>query len=244
MTRGIAGLAANHLGAEGMQCFADASNVWPPSLTRVDLSSNHIQNAGLEVLAASLRASSCPIRELILSSNAIGGHGIAALAQALGPKSKLSHLDMSENNIQAGSEFAQLVQAISASPHLKELRLGGNRVGQSVFTTQPSLLSHSTLTSLDLSCNGICSKAVDAFAKLLCETQISTLNVRGNDLLSDSLQPLFEALQSNSSLTILDLDYSCGSSRELPATFALTRLQSGKGSKRLAGWNRLQRISL
>ncbi|XP_044166845.1 LOW QUALITY PROTEIN: nucleotide-binding oligomerization domain-containing protein 1-like [Acropora millepora] len=196
-------LAYNDIGDEAVVALGKAleSNT---SLTFLDLSIDpdwceKIGPSGASALArAPLKNST--LKCLVLACNSIGDSGALAFANALRTNSSLTQLNLFENDIG---------------------HLGTKAICE-------ALQSNHVMTHLILGCNTIDDSGVEALAKALQSpaTQLSGLHLVGCEITSLGVETLAGALQTNRSLTHLNL---AGSLRSCSARTALVRaLQSNR----------------
>ncbi|XP_067016981.1 NLR family CARD domain-containing protein 3-like [Acropora muricata] len=173
------------------------------TLTYLDLSKNpygceSIGPSGASALARALTKNST-LKCLVLGHNSIRDSGALAFADALRTNSSLTQLDLSQNNIgDLGTEA--ICKALQSNHVMTHLILGGNTIGDS---------------------------GVEALAKALQSpaTQLSGLHLVDCDITSLGVETLAGALQTNRSLTHLNL---AGSLRSCSATALVRALQSNR----------------
>ncbi|XP_067016243.1 protein NLRC3-like isoform X2 [Acropora muricata] len=190
-------LAYNDIGDETVVALGKAleSNT---SLTFLDLSIDpdwceEIGPSGASALARALLKNST-LKCLVLACNSIGDSGALAFANALRTNSSLTQLNLFENDIG---------------------HLGTKAICE-------ALQSNHVMTHLILGCNTIDDSGVEALAKALQSpaTQLSGLHLLKCEITSLGVETLAGALQTNRSLTHLNL---AGSLRSCSARTALVR---------------------
>ncbi|KAI8885189.1 RNI-like protein [Backusella circina FSU 941] len=135
-------------------------------LTHVWLNNNSIESSALETLATHLSASS--LIELTLRNNLIDDQGALALSQSI---TRLRQLELGENNITA-TGFGALLDTSS----LHYLGLFGNKVGGFGDAILPEL-KQSSIKRLDIGCNSIVHKDIEAMVDVLLKQGAPDLEI-------------------------------------------------------------------
>ena len=201
-------------------------------LTHLDLGCNDIRDEIAEALGKALE-SNATLTYLDLSNDPewceqIGPWGASALARALLKNSTLKCLVLASNSIGDLGALA-FADALRTNSSLTQLDLFKNDIGAlGTEAICEALQSNHVMTHLILGCNTIDDSGVEALAKAFQSpaTQLSGLHLVGCEITSLGLETLAGALQTNRSLTHLNL---AGSLRYCSARTSLVRaLQSNR----------------
>jgi hypothetical protein len=226
-------LSGAPLGSSGAQKLGEVLRLKGASLylRHVDLTSASLTSRGAKLegareVFAALRGHAT-LTSLQLGRNALGKEGAASLAHALsqGQLRALRFLDVSRNSL-GPSGVQTLVRALDPSQHagassseaarvvpLAALRLAENNATDFGADAEESgaalaslVVSHPTLTALDVSRTGLTSAAVQRLAEGLASASVlADLSLEGNGVDVDAAIGLATALRSNRSLTRLGL---------------------------------------
>ena len=173
-----------------------------------------ISPSGASALARALLKNST-LKCLVLGSNFIRDSGARAFADALQKNSSLTQLDVSENDIgDLGTEA--ICKALQSNHVMTHLILSSNTIVDSgVEALARALQSPATqLSCLDLAGCNITSLGVETLAGALQTNRSLTHLDLASSLRSCSAKALVRALQSNRSLTHLNLSGNCISDTE------------------------------
>ncbi|XP_015766765.1 PREDICTED: nucleotide-binding oligomerization domain-containing protein 2-like [Acropora digitifera] len=201
-------------------------------LTHLDLADNDIGDEAVVALGKALESNtSLTFLDLSIDPDwceKIGPSGASALAKALMKNSTLKCLVLASNSIE-DSGAREFANALRTNSSLTQLDLFENDIGR-LGTKEicEALQSNHVMTDLILSCNTIDDSGVEALAKALQSpaTQLSGLHLLECEITSLGVKALAGALQTNRSLTHLNL---AGSLRSCSARTALvTALQSNR----------------
>ena len=199
-------LGPNSIGDLGAIAFADALQT-NSALTQLSLGGNGIGALGIEAICKALQFNHV-ITHLDLCRNTIGDSGAEALAGALqSPATQLSHLDLEGCEITSlGVE--SLAGALQTNRSLTHLSLAGLSISCSATALAEAIRLNQTLTHLDLSCSGIRDLGTEAICKALQSNHVTTHLILGGNTIGDSgAEALVEALQSPATqLSYLHLD--------------------------------------
>eukprot|EP00347_Sterkiella_histriomuscorum_P007299 403349489 len=177
------------------------------------LSDNFMGNEGIKHLSDALTRQNHIIR-LDFSTNDMTNEGSDYLFKSLLHNQSLIDLDISSregrfrNRIQAkGVEM--LRQVLIHNPFLQILNLAGNAIkneGVKVLCQAILQSTHKSLISLDIAENEITHTACDSLHKLLLESNLLRINLKGNNLGNPGAEKISHALYfSRSKLTYLNL---------------------------------------
>lgn len=188
-------------------------------LVTLDLSHNWLGELGARDLVRALPNLE-QLASLDLSNNTLCGAGVRELATTVGKLGNLTTLDLGGNSL--GEDAADaLVCMLCATPRLTSLSLSGNAL--EVAGTRrlvPALCSLRLLTVLDLRMNKLgaqSSTLAQSFRELMGSTQLTTLDLRGNELTPESKHALVTALPE---LAHLRLDHGAGTHEPAAAAMA------------------------
>ena len=173
-----------------------------------------ISSSGASALARALLKNST-LKCLVLGSNFIRDSGARAFADALQKNSSLTQLDVSENDIgDLGTEA--ICKALQSNHVMTHLILRSNTIDDSgVEALARALQSPATqLSCLDLAGCNITSLGVETLAGALQTNRSLTHLDLASSFRSCSAKALVRALQSNRSLTHLNLSGNCISDTE------------------------------
>ncbi|XP_067916072.1 NACHT, LRR and PYD domains-containing protein 12-like isoform X4 [Heterodontus francisci] len=203
-------LGANNLTDSCIEDLASALST-NRSLTALDLSDNNLGDSGVKLRSEALRNPDCKIQELWLGGNNLTDSCIEDLVSALSTNQSLTDLNLCGNNL--GDSRVKLLSEALRNPDCKiqKLYLGENDLTAYCIKDLASALNtNRSLTELDLSCN----KLGDSGVKLLSEAlrspdcKIQELWLVENNLTASCIEDLASALNTNRSLTDLDLNYN------------------------------------
>ena len=172
-------LGGNGIGALGIEAICKALQ-FNHVITHLDLCGNTIGDSGAEALAEALQSPATQLSYLHLDECHITSFGVKILAGALETNQSLTHLN------------------------LARLR----RISCSATALAEALQLNRTLTHLDLSCSGIGDLGTEAICKALQSNHVTTHLILGGNTIGDSgAEALAEALQSPATqLSYLHLD--------------------------------------
>lgn len=201
-------LMGNQLGDDTLLAFSNAT-VCNRDLTKVDLSWNHVGPQGTNCLWRCFQRN--PLVNFLLMANNIGDEGTVHLCDAMkrfGGRSQTS-LNLYRNNItHRGAEAVG--KLLENNGTLLEVNLTGNSIGQKgMMALKNSLLAledDCSLRSLNLSNNLLGDEGAIPLAEVIAANLGCLIHVDcSNNHISDKgAAALVKALQSNSSLQILD----------------------------------------
>eukprot|EP00986_Skeletonema_menzelii_P006179 scaffold2334_cov138-Skeletonema_menzelii.AAC.7 len=176
-------------------------------LTHVDLYSLNDQKMSF-FFRGLTRSSS--IKDLELRCNRFGAIGARSMVPFLQNANSLTHLDLSYNNIQSEG-FNVMFRALSDSPIE---RLYCRRCGIESIDIDNEHIPRN-LKDLYLDCNIINADGCRELAKLLQggDSTLEHLNLADNKIDDEGVEMLVDALENNTSLTLLDLEENDGISK-------------------------------
>ncbi|XP_078515289.1 NACHT, LRR and PYD domains-containing protein 12-like [Lissotriton helveticus] len=179
------------------------------SLTELDLSSNReLRDAGVKKLCEGLKHPNCKLQTLRLVLCSLTGSCCKDLASVLETNSSLTELDLNHNRL-GDTGVKKLYEGLKhPNCKLQTLRLALCSIKGSCCKDLASVLeTNSSLTNLNLASNEL----RDAGVKKLCEglkhpnCKLQTLGLVLCSLTDSCCEALASALETNSSLTELDL---------------------------------------
>ncbi|XP_078528339.1 NACHT, LRR and PYD domains-containing protein 12-like [Lissotriton helveticus] len=194
-------------------CCGDLASVLETnsSLTELELSRNEeLQDTGVKKLCEGLKHTNCKLQTLRLDRCSLTGSCCKDLASVLETNTSLTELELSCNRELGDTGVKKLCEGLKHPIcKLQTLRLGGCSLTGSCCKDLASVLETNTsLTELELSCN---RELGDTGVKKLCEglkhpnCKLQTLRLDRCSLNGSCCEDLASALETNSSLTELDL---------------------------------------
>jgi hypothetical protein len=176
------------------------------TLTILSLPCNLLDDNTMRVLATGL-AGNATITALDLSHNKIADRGVKAIAKLLDARSVIISLNLSDNHVHAdgGKYFGR---ALKQNASLETLNLRLNRLGdEGGKMLLDGLAENSTLTHLNLSCNALDHDSSQQMSAIVASSSsaLQSLDLSCNVLSEDAGRLLRDGLQSNTTLTQLDL---------------------------------------
>ena len=208
-------LGSHSIGNSGAQAFADALQT-NSTLTHLDLGANYIGHFGTEAIFKALQFNHV-MTHLVLSTSTISDSGAEALAAALqSPSTQLSHLDLAQCNI-TPLAVQTLAGAFQTNRSLTHLSLARSSISCSATALAEALQLNRTLNHLDLSENDTDALGTEVICKALQSNHVMTHLILGGNTIGDSgAGALAEALQSPATrFSYLHLDGCHISSRGL-----------------------------
>jgi len=124
------------------------------SLQFLNISYNPIGDAGAQKLAGGI-SNTTNLRELNIAECKIGDYGATFLATALAVNKSLQTIIMNGNNIGGEQASKRIAFALMRNQNLKVLKMGGNGLREGIEHFARLVETTKSLTSLDLSANGI-----------------------------------------------------------------------------------------
>jgi Ran GTPase-activating protein (RanGAP) involved in mRNA processing and transport len=204
-----------------------------PSLIGLDCSGNNGKFDGACHLARLLEAPGTRLASLRLGGNKIDVEGAKSLCAALTRNSSLTHLDISNNNIGDGAmlhlaralvkkrDLSSLVLCFNdiSAVGMKALGVGltdyhslvtlaldNNKLADDGAFILAEALKCMSLKVLGLSFNKMETAGIDHIVRV--SHQLQSLNVSGNKLGSDLVEPLHDLVMNSAVLEVLSLDHS------------------------------------
>lgn len=179
------------------------------TLKKINVSKTEVTDKVCSKISGYLKHSELRLQELNLSRNQIGDQGLIELAHALKVNASLRVLNLSNNQIREGG-IPEFVISLSLNYSLQDLCLSINKINNSGLSALSGFLrDNKTLKVLDISRNQFSDGGFIDFAKGLAQNKgITTLNLQKNKDVTDEfgLRELAYALETNSSLSIIDLN--------------------------------------
>ena len=199
---GLCVYSSSDLGIEAI-CKALQSN---HVITHLSLSGSTIGDSGAEVLAGELQSPATQLSYVNLAHCEITSLGAEALAGALKTNRSLTYLSLEDSDISCSA--TALAEAIRLNRTLTHLNLSGNDIsdlGTEVICK--ALQSNHVMTHLILDGNTIGNSGAVALAEALKSpaTQLSYLDLQRCHITTFGVEILAGALQTNRSLTHLNL---------------------------------------
>ena len=202
------------------------------SLVELFASGHDIGIEGAAAIGAALKTNST-LQVLCIGGSEMGDHGTAALiAEGLLHNRGLQRLDLDYKSLTTAEHLSPLLRQHTT---LRDLRLGRNQLGHyGIIGLCEGLQYSPSLTSLDLSANGITAQAAAALASAL-PASLQHLDLSENAMSSDVGAVFFNSLAavqsaSLTSLTLRDCELDTVAGQSLaaalasPGLAALTRL--------------------
>ena len=177
------------------------------TLTQLDLSQNSISGLGTEAICKALQSNHV-MTHLSLAGNTIGDSGAEALAGELrSPATQLSYVNLGQCKITSLGAKA-LAGALQTNRSLKYLSLKSSDISCSATALAEALRLNRTLTHLDLLWNNISDLGTEVICKALQSNHVMTHLLLGGNTIGDSgAVALAEALKSPATqLSYLHLD--------------------------------------
>lgn len=176
------------------------------TLTILSLPCNLLDDNTMRVLATGLAGNST-ITALDLSHNKIADRGVKSIAKLLDARSVIISLNLSDNHVHAdgGKYFGR---ALKQNSSLETLNLRLNRLGdEGGKMLLDGLAENSTLTHLNVSCNALDHDSAQQISAIVgsSSSALQSLDLSCNVLSEDAGRLLRDGLQTNTSLTALDL---------------------------------------
>ncbi|XP_048406304.2 NACHT, LRR and PYD domains-containing protein 3-like isoform X1 [Stegostoma tigrinum] len=213
-----------HLADDGLSasCVEDLISVLSTnqSLTSLDMSNNKLNDSGVKLLSAALRNPDCIIHELILKEVGLTTSCADDLASTLSASPALTILNLGYNKL--GDSGVKALSEVLGNPNCKvqKLRLSENGISASSMKDLAcALSSNCSLIELDLGHNKLCDSGVKLLSAALGKSKCKIQKLRLDDnRLSDSCTgDLASALNSNCTLTELNLEYNSFTDKSVPA---------------------------
>ncbi|XP_067882422.1 NACHT, LRR and PYD domains-containing protein 3-like [Heterodontus francisci] len=202
------GLGRNNLTDSCIEDLASALST-NRSLTDLDLSDNNLGDSGVKLLSEALRNPDCKIQKLGLVENNLTASCIEDLASTLSTNRSLTDLDLNFNKL--GDSGVKLPFDALRNPDCKiqKLKLVENNLTASCIEDLASALStNRSLTDLNLNYNKLGDSGVNLLSEALRnpDCKIQKLWLGRNNLSDSCIEDLASALNTNRSLTDLDLN--------------------------------------
>ncbi|XP_067056266.1 protein NLRC3-like isoform X1 [Acropora muricata] len=198
----LGGNGISGLGTEAI-CKALQSN---HVMTHLDLNGNIIGDSGAEALAGELQSPATQLSYVNLAHCEITSLGAEALAGALKTNRSLTYLSLEVSDISCSA--TALAEALRLNRTLTHLNLSWNDIGDlGTEVIFEALQSNHVMTHLILHGNTIGNSGAVALAEALKSpaTQLSCLDLHGCHITTFGVEILAGALQTNRSLTHLNL---------------------------------------
>lgn len=203
-------LEENSFGLQGITGLMDAIEANPNRIRELRLGKNNLKDQAAVVIGHTLSRSGCGLKVLDLSENGITKLGVIPIAAALQqPFSDVVELSFHNNKIE-GDAATYLGQAVRAAPRLKHLHLGYNALRDTGATQIARSIPHAAcLSTLDLTANRISREGGQELARALLSPSctVQRLNLRHNQLDSDTIEAFADVLAHNTSLIQLFLGF-------------------------------------
>lgn len=171
----------------------------------LDLLDNQLTPAQVQKIASCLESS--PVSDIYIAYNNVGADGCRGLATVINASTNLEYLDLRGNNL-TPSDARTLFKAVSRSVSLQNLGLGHNKLGPDGMSLLAKALERNTyLTALDISMNEIGAAGAACIASVLsnASSNLRSINLYGNHLGATGLKLIFNALQQNKELRVLNV---------------------------------------
>jgi hypothetical protein len=203
-------LEENSFGLQGITGLMEAIEANPNRIRELRLGKNNLKDQAAVVIGHTLSRNGCGLKVLDLSENGITKLGVIPIAAALQqPFSDLVELSFHNNKIE-GDAASYLGQAVRAAPKLKHLHLGYNALRDTGATQIARSIPHAAcLSTLDLTANRISREGGQELVRALLSPSctVQRLNLRHNQLDSDTIQDFADVLAHNTSMIQLFLGF-------------------------------------
>ncbi|XP_032879283.1 NACHT, LRR and PYD domains-containing protein 3-like [Amblyraja radiata] len=176
-----------------------------PSLTKLNLGENYLGDSGVKVLSRALMDSDCKIQKLSLNNNQLTDSSARDIASTLNANISLTQLDLGENTLGDSGVKMLSVALRDSDCNIQELGLSSNHLTASFAHALASALS--SLTELSVGDNKLGDAGVRVLSEALKDTEcnIQELRLNNNGLTQSCAEDLAAAINTNDSLTGLDL---------------------------------------
>ena len=203
-------LEENSFGLQGITSLMEAIEANPNRIRELRLGKNNLKDQAAVIIGHTLSRNGCGLKVLDLSENGITKLGVIPIVTALQqPFSDIVELSFHNNKIE-GDAASYLNQAIRAAPKLKHLHLGYNALRDTGAAQIARGIPHAVcLSTLDLTANRVSREGGQELVRALLSPSctVQRLNLRHNQLDSDTIEAFADVIAYNTSLIQLFLGF-------------------------------------
>uniref|UniRef100_A0A3B4CSU3 NACHT domain-containing protein n=2 Tax=Pygocentrus nattereri TaxID=42514 RepID=A0A3B4CSU3_PYGNA len=204
---------------EDLNCKLRKQFCVPSNSRELNLNFKKVRDSGMNLLSGHLEDPKCKVEKLLLRWCSLSGESCAILASVLSTNSScLRELDLSNNRLQDSGVQLLCVGLENPQCLLEILSMSGCNLTEKCCAILASVLSSdsSRLRELNLSNN----KLQDSGVKLICaglenpQCKLMTLKLKYCSITEEGCSDLFQALKSNSSSQLRELNLSLNKTGE------------------------------